>query len=294
MFASRSVICLRQLRLAPPSAARSFSGYEDYSKTSSDYDQMRRPLGLDDLGNCFEAVAARRGKQVSQLQLLDVGCGTGNYLGAVHEQLGSCTGLEFNEGMLSQAMAKGMAGVDLHQGSALDLSRFDEGAFDVVIMTQVLHHLDSDVHEQALAQMSRVLPSGGALWLSTQTPHQHMNGFWWTPIIPKAAALVAARFSGLHELTAQLMGAGFADISAVAPPETLVTAPHYLQAFGPFDDVFRNCDSTWAAATSSELKAGQTWWRSVIDAGGADEFLAEREALRTKVGMTTSVTAVKA
>ena len=45
--------------------------------------------------------------RVSQeLKLLDVGCGTGNYLNAVHRLLGSCSGLEFNEGMLAQAQAK--------------------------------------------------------------------------------------------------------------------------------------------------------------------------------------------
>ena len=44
----------------PNVAARPFSAYEDYSNTSNYYDQMRRPLGLDDLDACFERGASGR------------------------------------------------------------------------------------------------------------------------------------------------------------------------------------------------------------------------------------------
>lgn len=196
--------------------------------------------------------------------------------------------------MLAQAKAKALPGVELMQGSALDLSRFKTGTFDVVMMTQVLHHLEPETHVQALSEMTRVLKSGGALWMSTQTPHQHMGGFWWTPIIPKASAFVAARFSGLPELTAQLKAAGLKDVQSTSPAEPLVAHPNYLVVDGPFDEVFRKCDSTWAAATTEELKAGQDWWRSVIDAGDAEKFLEERENVRAMVGQSTAIMAFKA
>ena len=54
-----------------------------------------------------------------------------------------------------------------------------------VIMTQVLHHLTPDTHATALSEIARVLRPGGTCWISTQTPHQHMEGFWWAPIIPQ-------------------------------------------------------------------------------------------------------------
>jgi ubiquinone/menaquinone biosynthesis C-methylase UbiE len=66
-------------------------------------------------------------------------------------------------------------------------------------MTQVMHHLEPATHAKALKEIYRVLKKGGVFWMSTQTPHQHMNGFWWTPLIPKAAAEIAARFSGTIE-----------------------------------------------------------------------------------------------
>jgi hypothetical protein len=142
--------------------------------------------------------------------------------------------------------------------------------------------------------MLRVLRPGGALWLQTQTPHQHMEGFWWTPIIPRAAAVLAARFAGPPELAAQLQEAGFAAVASEVPPETLVSAPFYLDPHGPFEETFRNGDSTWSLATPSELEAGLKWWRTVVDAGGAEAYLEEREAVRARVGQTTAVIATKA
>jgi len=254
---------------------------------------MRKPIGLDDLTKTFEAAASRLGKPVTELKVLDVGCGTGNYLQAFSPLVGECYGLEFNSGMLQQVQAKKIPNVTIQQGSVLDLENiFGSDTFDVVVMTQVLHHLDVTTHATALSNMARVLKKGGALWLQTQTPHQHMNGFWWTPIIPKASALVAARFSGLPELTEQMSTAGFSTVSSAIPDEPLVAPPYYLVKEGPFNSVFRAADSTWSAATEEELVAGQKWWQGIVDAGQADSYLHEREDLRKEVGQTTCVTAV--
>ena len=51
----------------------------EYDKTSSTYDTARRPLDLDDLLGRIEALAAARGVPVSDLRMLDVGAGSGNY-----------------------------------------------------------------------------------------------------------------------------------------------------------------------------------------------------------------------
>ena len=67
----------------------------------------------------------------------------------------------------------------------------------------------------------------------------------------------------------------------------------YLDIEGPFNPAFRNADSTWSLATEAELEKGLAMLRAKIDAGEADAWLAEREALRAKVGQTTTVVAVK-
>jgi ubiquinone/menaquinone biosynthesis C-methylase UbiE len=270
--------------------------YEDYTATSQTYDNIRLPIGLDSLHKALLTSQKNTGAQtLGEMSVLDVGCGTGNYIGAVKSKVGRSFGLEFNEGMLAQSKEKhsGDARVDLRHGSVLDMSCFADASFDTVFMTQVIHHLTPDMHGQALSEMARVLKPGGTLWIQTQTPHQHMEGFWWTPLIPQAAAVLAARFPSLPLFQRQLSVAGMALTAVDVPAAPLVQLDAYLELEGPFSQIYRNADSTWSLASEQELEVGLAWWRGQIDAGTAADFVERREATRQQVGQTTCVTSVK-
>ena len=75
--------------------------YENYSTTSKKYDNFRVPIGLESLDTCLELTSNTIGVPVNELKILDVGCGTGNYIGVLKEKVAECYGLEFNEGMLA-------------------------------------------------------------------------------------------------------------------------------------------------------------------------------------------------
>ena len=79
-----------------------------------------------------------QGTKPNDLKLLDIGCGTGNYINQIKDKVGMCYGLEFNQGMLEQATAKHKEDerVVLKQGSVLELgNHFPDETFDIVIMT---------------------------------------------------------------------------------------------------------------------------------------------------------------
>jgi ubiquinone/menaquinone biosynthesis C-methylase UbiE len=187
---------------------RSFSQYENYNKTSKTYDSVRRPIALDIISQGFEVAARNRGTTIKDLQILDAGCGTGNYTCALKDSVRVCIGLDFNTGMLEQAASKldTNANAVLQQGSVIEMP-FATDSFDAVVMNQVclfpltpsfmqclmqvLHHLDNDDTREnwenvssTLSEIRRVLRPGGAFILSTQTPQQHVDGFWWAPIVP--------------------------------------------------------------------------------------------------------------
>ena len=107
--------------------------YEDYTSTSQVYDNTRVPIGMESLAEALLRAGEGVGKAVDELQLLDTGCGTGNYIHAISPQVGACTGLEFNGGMLAQAREKlgDDPKVSLLEGSVLDIPYPDE-SFDVV------------------------------------------------------------------------------------------------------------------------------------------------------------------
>lgn len=109
-------------------------------------------------------------------RVLDCGCGAGFYLMAMSELWNlELTGLDDDPAKLREARSHGIA-AELVQGDAQRLP-FEDGSFDVVLMSEVLEHLPSD--QDALEEVSRVLRPGGVLAVSV--PHERYP-FAWDPI----------------------------------------------------------------------------------------------------------------
>ena len=188
------------------------SKYEDYNDTSATYDGARMPIDAADLKATIEGVAASTGKPLASLRVLDSGCGTANYIAALSAVL-PCrfVGVDGSEGMIAQARKKfaGRANVSL---SCQDITKmtFEAGSLDVVMTTQVVHHLQTPNAEDPeqppkdwgtlralVGEIARVLTPGGAWWCQTSTPEQQRVGFWWGAVIPRAARMLGARFPEL-------------------------------------------------------------------------------------------------
>ncbi len=106
----------------------------DYDRLSSDYAKHRgvHPVVLRRL---VERLPITRTSKV-----LEVGCGTGNYLRAIHERTG-CEphGVDPSPGMLSMA-SQSSAKLMLYEGRAEDLGPLGHG-FDLVFSVDVIHHV---------------------------------------------------------------------------------------------------------------------------------------------------------
>ena len=274
------------------------SSYENYSETSKTYDNFRAPIGLEILRKALALNANRRDMGVDEMSLLDAGCGSGSYLQALRVHFKSVEGLEFNEGMIAQAAKKNLK---VTQGSITDMP-FADASFDLAITTQVLHHLVAaggggeagfkNIGD-ACKEVFRCVKPGGAWIVNTQTPEQHVDGFWWAPVVPQAAEALSKNFPTIGVLSKLLQDAGFDTVETYLPPEPLVRLDMYLDIEGPFSQQFRNADSTWALATEEELAEGLKWLRAKIDAGEGEKFLQEREAIRARIGQTTTVVATR-
>ena len=111
--------------------------------------------------------------------------------------------------------------------------------------------------------------------------------------MPESAKLLAKQFPPIDVLKDCLNAAGFNNVKTEIPSKPLVREDVYLDVTSPFRQDFRDADSTWALATPAEIDNGLEWLQDKIDAGEAETFLAEREALRSEVGQTTTVIAIK-
>ncbi len=101
------------------------------------------------------------------LRLLDVGCGTGSL--AIAAKRGEPTlevhGIDPAEEMIARARAKATAGgvqVRFEPGIIEDLP-FEDGSFDRVTSSIMLHHLPAETLRAGMAEVHRVLTPGGRL-----------------------------------------------------------------------------------------------------------------------------------
>ncbi|MFQ5786550.1 MAG: class I SAM-dependent methyltransferase [Thermodesulfobacteriota bacterium] len=94
------------------------------------------------------------------LNILDVGCGTGGMLGVLHKY-GNVTGLEVSRYAINLCKKK-HPGIDLIQGSANDLKMlFKEETFDIIAFFNVLYHKNIENDFSILKDAYTILkPSG--------------------------------------------------------------------------------------------------------------------------------------
>ncbi|WP_284749032.1 class I SAM-dependent methyltransferase [Amycolatopsis sp. RTGN1] len=138
-------------------------------------------------------------------RVLDVGCGSGYLAALAAEAGGSVLGVDASEPMIEFAgRTRGSATCRFEVGTAQALPA-DDGEFDVVLTSLVLHHLPDADQPAALTEMHRVLRPAGRLLLADFRPPESrvMRHLVGTVSGPRMLDDPHARLAGLA------VGAGF-------------------------------------------------------------------------------------
>jgi len=160
----------------------------------------------------FAPLALRPG-----LKVLDVGCGTGDFLRLLAPLLsaGTAVGVDLSETMIAEARqrsADNVVNLSFRVGSVLELP-FPAASFDRVLATQLLLHVPDPL--KALIEMKRVLAPSGLICVTEID--------WGTLVVQSSDNELGRRFSDLacrelrngliiRELPGQLRELGFDDI----------------------------------------------------------------------------------
>ncbi len=143
------------------------SGYIDFSRFydsfMEDVDYKRRSEYILEI---FEKFSSK------PKLLLDVGCGTGNFINEFHKIGIDCIGVDPSEEMLSIAREKCPDLLFLNQSAEeLDLYGTVDGAISV--MDSLNHITDSDAFSNAISKVSLFLESGSLFIFDVNTEYKH-------------------------------------------------------------------------------------------------------------------------
>ncbi len=183
------------------------SFFESYNKTCRNYDKTRVPIGLEILHSCL----IRSGRPLSQLSLLDAGCGTGSYSRALIKCVKQIAAVDMCSGMIEVARRKleqyrQEKRITFHQAKIQALP-FKSETFDAVMINQVLHHTENTQsgdypnHRHILQEIHRVLRSKGILIINTCSQEQLSHSYWYYNLIPETAKAFRLGFMSLERLT---------------------------------------------------------------------------------------------
>lgn len=164
-------------------------------------------------------------------RVLDVNCGTGTLamLIAARAGSGNVAGIDLSPQMIAMARAKAVNGeADFSQANAEDLP-FADGSFDRATMSLAFHEMNRAGRRNALAEIRRVLVSGGRLVIADlRAPDtlftrfsMRILRFWETDTLTDMWQQGVGRElerAGFEVLSRQVAGRGFFEIVAARKP----------------------------------------------------------------------------
>lgn len=139
----------------------------------NDYDAFAEAYAAENEDNLVNAYYERPAMlalagDVAGRRVLDAGCGSGPLSAALRERGAIVTGVDASAGMLALARRRLGDGVALHVVDLRERLPFEDGAFDDVVASLVLHYLED--WGPTLGELRRILRPGGRLIVSVDHP----------------------------------------------------------------------------------------------------------------------------
>jgi len=205
---------------------------QDYNSMAEAYGRNRK-LHPDVLSTLIE-----RGRLEERSKVLEVGCGTGNYITAIAAATGArCTGIDPSREMLRIARGqestspeeKGQHPEVAFQEASAEALPFPDGTFDLVYSVDVIHHIED--RDAAAGETARVLKSGGIAMVVTESEDDLRHRTPHVTYFPETVDVELVRYPTIAQVESELAAAGL-DVD----PAVAVSRPVQIEDIQPFED----------------------------------------------------------
>ncbi len=175
----------------------------DYNKIAAEYARHRQIHP-----GVFREIV-EKGPVDRDSRVLDVGCGTGNYLVALERETG-CRGwgIDPSEEMLARARPRSQS-IEFKVGRAEALG-FPDACFDLVISTDVIHHVKD--RQAYFTEARRVLRPGGRVCTVTDSEWVILHRKPLTYYFPETVEKELQRYPSMAALKDMMRQAGFREV----------------------------------------------------------------------------------
>ena len=246
----------------------------NYDSVSKNYD-LTRGAGDKTVGLLVELLSP-----IAEAVVLDLGCGTGNFLLKLSGLPKQLVGLDLSAGMLAQAKSKGMSAM-LIRGNVF-LMPFYEEAFDAAYCIQVLHHIPDK--SRFISEVYRVLKKEGRFVIQSCS-HDQLKTFWQYHYFPRALEIDKMRIPDFTEISDMLVQTGFKDISVhVCPFEDISEVIFSKEPELFLDKRYRDGWSVFSLLTTQEIADGCEKIKDDIRAGRTAEVIATFNQKARRIG----------
>jgi len=212
----------------------------NYDEMAEAYSQNRK-IHPGVLQNLLETAGLSADQRV-----LEVGCGTGNYILAVQAAADcACEGIDPSAKMLENALSRG-GKVRFQQGAAEKLP-LPDGVFDLLYTVDVIHHIGN--RADYFREAARVLKPGGLICTVTDNEMIIHGRVPLAKYFPEIVEPEIARYPRIDALREEMCAAGFS-----VRENVIVRREYDLTDIKPYED---------KAFSSLHLISDEAWQRGL-------------------------------
>jgi 2-polyprenyl-3-methyl-5-hydroxy-6-metoxy-1,4-benzoquinol methylase len=171
-------------------------------------------------------VISELGKHVAPGRLIDIGCGTGEFMRQAQAAGWQAEGVELAPHLSEVARQRGLKVTT----GTLEDANLPDGVFDAATLLDVVEHLEDPL--ATLAEINRILRPGGALVMETpnwNSVYRRLLGRWWAALQPRLHLLYLDPASAADILSR----AGFTPVETTTEIVALFSAEARARGLGP-------------------------------------------------------------